>query len=116
MKNQINSNVKFVNEYLENIKWSNEEDWQVEGILKRISNEHLKFDIRFLRDFDDKKGKLINEKSRAHKVLFENDKKWILIETFELINYMKIKKIKIINLENLMQHTDWNIILPKKNV
>ena len=71
-------NIKFVNQYLSNIKWNlDNSQWQVSGIIDRISNEYLKFDIRFLNDFNDKKGKLINSKSKADKVLFEDDINWI---------------------------------------
>ena len=107
-------NIEFVNQYLSNIKWNEGEDWQVEGNIKRLSNQHLKFDIRFLKDFNDIKGKLINSKSQADKVLFEDDKNWILVDTQELIKYMRISDLKQINLEQLLSNIDWNILLPKK--
>ena len=107
-------NIKFVNEYLSDIKWNDSEDWQVEGIIKKLSNQYLKFNIQFLKDYSNKKGKLINSKSQSDKVLFENDKEWILIDTQELIKYMKITGLKEINLEDLLSNIDWNIILPKK--
>ena len=108
-------NIEFVNQYLSNIKWNlDNSQWQVSGIIDRISNEYLKFDIRFLNDFNDKKGKLINSKSQADKVLFEDDQNWILVDTQELIKYMKISDLKQINLEQLLSNIDWNIILPKK--
>ena len=107
-------NIKFVKEYLTNVKWQNNKDWQVEGNIKKLSNQYYKFDIRFLKDFNDKKGKLINSKSQADKVLFEDDKNWILVDTQELIKYMRISDLKQINLEQLLSNIDWNIILPKK--
>jgi len=107
-------NIKFVKQYLSNTKWNEGEDWQVEGNIKRLSNQYLKFDIRFLKDFNDKKGKLINSKSQADKVLFENDQNWILVDTQELIKYMRISDLKQINLKQLISNIDWNIILPKK--
>ena len=106
-------NIKFVKEYLTNVKWQNNKDWQVEGLLEQ-SNQYYKFDIRFLKDFDDKKGKLINSKSQADKVLFEDDKNWILVDTQELIKYMKDHSLKEVKLEELIKTIDWNIILPKK--
>ena len=106
-------NVKFVKEYLTNVNWINNKDWQVEGLLKQ-SNQYYKFDIRFLNDFDDKKGKLINSKSQADKVLFEDDKNWILVDTQELIKHMKEHSLKEVKLEELIKTIDWNIILPKK--
>lgn len=108
-------NIKFVEEYLKKVEWNIENNqWQVSGILDRISNEYLKFDIRFLKDFNDKKGKLINSKSQADKVLFEDDENWILVDTQGLIKYMKAYGLKEINLEELIKNIDWNIILPKK--
>jgi len=106
-------NIKFVKEYLTNVKWNNNQTWQVEGLLKQ-SNQYLKFDIQFLKDFKNKKGKLINSKSKADKVLFEDDKNWILIDTQELVKYMKEHSLKEVKLEELIKNIDWNIVLPKK--
>jgi hypothetical protein len=106
-------NIKFVEQCLSNVKWNNKETWQVEGLLKQ-SNQYLKFDIRFLNDFDDKKGKLINSESQADKVLFEDDENWILVDTQELIKHMKTYDLMEIKLEELIKSIDWNIILPKK--
>jgi hypothetical protein len=107
-------NIKFVKEYLTNIKWQNNKSWQVEGNIKKLSNQYYKFDIRFLKDFNDKKGKLINSKSQADKVLFEDDQNWILVDTQELIKYMKDHSLKEVKLEELIKNIEWNIILPKK--
>jgi hypothetical protein len=107
-------NIKFVNECLTNVTWHESNSYQVEGLLKQ-SNQYYKFDIRYLNDFSkDKKGKLINSKSQADKVLFEDDKNWILVDTQELIKYMRISGLKQINLEQLLSNIDWNIVLPKK--
>ena len=107
-------NIEFVKQYLSNTKWNEGEDWQVEGNIKRLSNQYLKFDIRFLKDFNDKKGKLINSKSQADKVLFEDDINWILVDTQELIKHMKEFNLKEVKLEELIKSIEWNIILPKK--
>ena len=107
-------NIEFVKQYLSNTKWNEGEDWQVEGNIKRLSNQYLKFDIRFLNDFNDKKGKLINSKSKADKVLFEDDINWILVDTQELIKHMKEFNLKEVKLEELIKSIEWNIILPKK--
>ena len=107
-------NINFVNKCLINVSWHENSSYQVEGLLKQ-SNQYYKFDIRYLNDFpENKKGKLINSKSQADKVLFEDDKHWILVDTQELIKYMKISDLKQINLEQLLSNIDWNIILPKK--
>jgi hypothetical protein len=106
-------NIKFVNEYLINITWHENNSYQVEGLLEQ-SNQYYKFDIRFLNDFNDKKGKLISSTSKADKVLFEDDKNWILVDTQELIKHMKQFNLKEVKLEELINNIDWNIILPKK--
>ena len=106
-------NISFVNECITNASWHEGNGYQVEGLLKQ-SNQYLKFDIRFLNDFDDKKGKLINSESQADKVLFEDDKNWILVDTQELIKHMKAYGLKEVKLEELIKNIDWNIILPKK--
>ena len=107
-------NIKFVNECLKNVIWHENSSYQVEGLLKQ-SNQYYKFDIRYLSDFpEDKKGKLINSKSQADKVLFEDDQNWILVDTQELIKHMKQSNLKEIKLEELIKNIDWNIILPKK--
>jgi hypothetical protein len=106
-------NIKFVNNCLKNAIWHENNSYQVEGLLKQ-SNQYLKFDIRFLNDFNDKRGKLINSKSKADKILFEDDKNWILVDTQELIKHMKTCNLKEIKLEELIKSIDWNIIIPKK--
>jgi hypothetical protein len=106
-------NIKFVKEYLKNIKWYEDKTYQVEGLLE-YSNQYYKFDIRFLNDFSDKKGKLISYNSEADKVLFEDNKNWILIDTQELLKYRKQQNLKEVKLEELIKNIDWNIILPKK--
>ena len=107
-------NIKFVKEYLTNVNWINNKDWQVEGNIKKLSNQYYKFDISFLKDFTDKKGKLVSSKSQADKVLFEDDKNWILVDTQELIKHMKEHSLKEVKLEELIKSIEWNIILPKK--
>jgi len=107
-------NLKFVKEYLTNVNWINNKDWQVEGNIKKLSNQYYKFDISFLKDFTDKRGKLVSSKSEADKVLFEDDKNWILVDTQELIKHMKEYSLKEVKLEELIKNIDWNIILPKK--
>jgi len=107
-------NIKFVNECLTNITWHENSSYQVDGLLQQ-SNQYYKFDIRYLNDFpEDKKGKLINSKSQADKVLFEDDENWILVDTQELIKHMKAYGLKEVKLEELIKNIDWNIILPKK--
>lgn len=109
-------NLKFIDECLLDIKWHESNSYQVEGLLKK-SNQYYKFDVRYLSDFPENKiGKLINSESKADKVLFEDDKNWILIDTQELVKYMKAYDLKEIKIEELIKNIDWNIIIPKKTV
>ena len=104
----------FVNQYLTDVKWHENHNYQVEGLL-RSSNKYYKFDIRYLSDFSQSKlGKLIDSDSKADKALFEDDKNWILIDIEEFIKYMKERNLKEIRVEELIKNIDWNIILPKK--
>lgn len=107
--------IKFVQEYLTNIKWQKNKDWQVEGNIKKLSNQYYKFDIEFLKNFNGKKGKLINLKNKSDKILFEDEKNWILVDTQEFIKYMISCNMQEIILEKLIKKIEWNIILPKKN-
>jgi len=112
MKTSVNIN--FVNQCLSNTTWSNEDAYQVEGLLKQ-SNQYYKFDIRYLSDFpQDKIGKLIDPKSNSDKILFEEGNNWVLVDTQELIKYMKEHGLKEVKLEELIKNTEWNIIISKK--
>jgi hypothetical protein len=105
---------KFVNDCLTNVEWDKEIEWLVSGIIKKRSNETLKFDIRNLKEFKENIiGKLINSKNPSDKILFEDNKKWILIDTKEFIEYMEKNKIKKINLKDLVLNLEWNIIINK---
>ena len=48
--------IDFVNKYLSFIRWANEKEqenlWQVEGIITKHSNQFLKFDISFLKSYN----------------------------------------------------------------
>jgi len=106
-------NVKFVDKYLTNVKWHENNSFQVEGLLQQ-SNQYYKFDIRNLNDYSgDKKGKLVSSKSKADRILFEDDKNWILVDTQELFKYMKNHDLIEVKLEELIKNIDWNIVLPK---
>ena len=51
--------IDFVDNHLDHIRWANEEEqkefWQVEGIIKKYSNQLLKFDVSFLKEYPDDK-------------------------------------------------------------
>jgi len=116
----MNFYVKFVEDYLTSVKWANKEEeeekfWQVEGIIKKHSNQLFKFDISFLKFYPNNKiGKKITDKSKSDKILIEEYKNWVLIDTKEVIEYVVKNQLKEIYLDDLKEKLDWNIILPKK--
>ena len=102
----------FVSQCLEQItlatdKQIKKELWHVFGILSHRLNENLKFDI------DYQKRKYINSKTKSNKILFENEKKWILVDTKEFISYMKKNKLFEINLDKILKEIDWSIEILK---
>lgn len=104
-------NQDFVSKYIDNPTWNKHNyDWQVSGFINQsnLSNQLLHIDIRRHKDF-----KNIKINTKADKVLFENQGKWILVDTEELINYIKQNNIKNVTLQDLISRLDWNIILSK---
>lgn len=114
----------FVKQCLQNITWATEKQikkelWHVSGILSDRLNENLKFDINY------QKRKHINSKAKSNKILFEDENKWILIDTREFLYYMKNNTIRppyyhlnistpnVVVLHELINNLEWNIVLPK---
>ena len=72
----------------------------------------MKFDIRFLKDYKDKgSGKIISENQKLIKFCLKMSS-WLLIDTKELIKYMKVKQLKQVTIEELKSNIDWTK-LPK---
>ena len=95
-------------------KVEEKELWDISGILKNHSNQHLKFDIRPMVKLNSgesvKGGKL---SSKADKMVFEYSDQWVIIDMHELIKYIQKNKIFKVHIEDLISKLDWNIILPK---
>tara|TARA_R110000822_G_scaffold302061_2_gene426176 strand:+ start:425 stop:757 length:333 start_codon:yes stop_codon:yes gene_type:complete len=107
----INLNQDFVSKYIDNPTWNkNNYDWQVFGFMNQsnLSNQLLHIDIRRHKDF-----KNIKINTKADKILFEDQGKWILVDTEELMNYVKQNNLKNVTLQDLLSKLEWNIILPK---
>ena len=81
--------------------------WDVEGILH---NQLFKFDLRPLKN-NSKSGSL---KTKADKMVFDIEDKWVIVDIEELHAYLKEHKLRIVQLEDLILKLEWNIILPKK--
>jgi hypothetical protein len=83
--------------------------WDVEGILKNILNQKLKFDLRPLKN----NIKIGSFKSKADKMVFDMKDQYIIVDIKELHQYLKENKLKEVHLQDLISRLDWNIILPK---
>jgi hypothetical protein len=87
--------------------------WDVEGILKNRLNEKLKFDTRPLQNYDNEVGKKGNTLTKSDKIVFEEENKWIIVDTKELHDYIKKNKLIKVFLNNLIIKLDWNIEIKK---
>ena len=105
--------MKFVNLLLAvNYPTSNQQKhelWDVEGIIKKHSNQKFKFDLRPLKN-NIKKGFF---KTKADKMVFDIKDHYIVVDVEELHEYLKDKELKMVYLEELISKLDWNIILLK---
>jgi len=104
---------------LNNIIFASEEQrekefWNVSGILKKKSNQHLKFDVRHMFQLSNgqlgKKGKTT---SKADKIVFETDKEWVIVDILEFHEYIKKQQLKVIQFEDLLTKLEWNIYISK---
>jgi len=98
--------------YLEDIEYPSEKEknelWNIAGILKNRLNQKLKFDTRPIVKEGFKSGSF---KSKADKMVFYLNKKWVIVDVEELHQYIKENKVKDIHLEELIKKLDWNIVL-----
>ena len=93
----------------------NKTSWNVSGILKNKSNQHLKFDTTSMINLSKGLiGKSFSSRSKADKIVIEEQNSFIVVDTKELITYLKKNKIKKIHLDIIKKHLYWNIILNKK--
>jgi len=109
---------KFVNKYLTSVTWASKEEekqgWQIKGIIKKHSNQFLKFDISFLKKLPNNLiGKRVTNKSKSDKILLETKLNWVLIDTQEVVQHIIQHKLKTVNLKDLINKLEWNIILKK---
>ena len=88
------------------LKQQKEELWDVEGILH---NQKYKFDLRPLKN-NAKEGFF---KTKADKIVYELNDKYIVVDVEELHLFLKKKKNKMVLLEKLMLVLEWNIIINK---
>ena len=113
----------YTSDFLKNlidIEWPSkkqemEELWTVSGILKERYNKKFKFDLRPISKFKDNDfGKTASFNSKADKMVFDIEDQWIIIDMEEMHSFIKDKKIKDVNLIDLIQNLEWNVIILKK--
>lgn len=109
-------NNEFIKNYLTDVSYSTKEQqekelWDVSGILKNKSNQVFKFDTRNLSSFKEGIGKKSHLKTKADKMVFKINNKYLLIDVEELHSYIKENNLKIINVEEIISKLDWNIVL-----
>jgi CRISPR/Cas system-associated protein Csm6 len=88
------------------------EIWDVEGRLKN-GNQPFKFDIRPLKQVNNKVEKIGYFKSKSDKMVFETINQWVIFDTEELNEYVKSTDKKDFNVDELLNNLSWNLILDK---
>jgi len=111
--------IVFANNLLNSIIFATKEQqekehWNVSGILKKKSNQELKFDVRPMFNMPDGQlGKKGTTASKADKIVYETVSDWVIVDTEELHKYIKENKITVIPFETLISKLDWNILISK---
>ena len=105
---------KKFSKYLTSIKYPEKNcSWNIAGVLRK-SNRYYKFDVRNMRKLPNGQiGKEGSLKTKADKMVFETDSYWAVFDIKELHKYLKVKKLKTLYFDDLMDDLDWNIIIPK---
>ena len=112
--------IRFSEKNLNDVVWPTLEQkqnelWNVSGILKKNSNQHFKFDVREMFNMPDNQlGKKISTKSKADKIVFETENKWIVIDFNEFNDYIKKNNLSVFQFEDLINNLEWNIIIEKE--
>jgi len=88
------------------------EIWDVEGRLKN-GNQPFKFDIRPLKQINNKAEKIGYFKSKSDKMVFETINQWVIFDTEELHKYVKSTDKRDFNIDELLDNLSWNLILDK---
>jgi hypothetical protein len=107
---------EFIDKYLKDVTYATEKQklkelWDVSGIIKNKSNRIFKFDTRPLCSFEEGVGKKSHFNTKADKMVIKIKNGYLLIDIEELHNYIKEKKIMIINTKEIIKNLNWNIML-----
>lgn len=101
--------VKEFSKFLKNVKYpKNDFTWDIKGIL---GNQEYRFDVRSLKN-----PQKFTTRTRADKIAFDMPKKWVVVDTKELHNYLVKNKVTYIELEEILSNLDWNVIINKNEV
>jgi hypothetical protein len=103
----VQKKVKPFKHYLKNIKYPTKKDsWDIAG---NLNNGFYKFDTKPVKN-NFKKG---NFKTKADKMVFDLDNKFIIVDIEELHTYLKKHRLKDVLLDTLISKLEWNIIINK---
>tara|TARA_R110002126_G_scaffold167373_1_gene315825 strand:- start:59 stop:388 length:330 start_codon:yes stop_codon:yes gene_type:complete len=97
---------------LATLEQKEKEIWDVEGRLKN-GNQPFKFDIRPLKQVNNKAEKIGYFKSKSDKMVFETINQWVIFDTEELNEYVKSTDKRDFNIDELLDNLSWNLILSK---
>ena len=108
--------VKRFSNYLTAIEYPKEKtSWNIAGILKG-KNAFYKFDVRgIVKESVNRGYKTGRLNSKADKMVFEFEDKWIILDMEELNNHVKKNKLKNLELSNLIKRLEWTIKISKGN-
>jgi hypothetical protein len=107
---------EFAKKYLTKVKWprSKKATWDVEGILKNISNREFKFDLSPMKPIEgERQGKYGSLKTEAEKIVCDLGDHLMVIDTEELHLYLIANKTRKVYLNDLSERLEWTIILQK---
>jgi|TARA_R110002020_G_scaffold62475_3_gene167165 hypothetical protein len=97
---------------LATLEQKEKEIWDVEGRLKN-GNQVFKFDIRPLKEVNNRAEKTGYFRSKSDKMVFETINQWIIFDTEELNEYVKSTDKRDFNLDELLDNLSWNLIIDK---
>lgn len=109
--------IKEFSKYLTAVEYPKQKtSWNIAGIITG-QNAFYKFDVGGLTKVSkDKAYKKSNINTKAEKMVFEFKDKWVILDVEELNKYIKEKKIKDLQLKDLVSKLEWNIILLKDKI
>jgi len=101
--------------YLNAIEYPKEKtSWNIAGILND-KNAFYKFDVRELtRTSATRAYQTGKTNTKADKMVFELDARWVIVDIQELHKYLKKYQKKDFELKELLSKLEWNISLPKR--